>query len=149
TEGVPVGQNRHHAVEADHEMIAGSRYTVEAERNITGTVDVLKAFGAGGQFAFTFSLTGASTSAYTSGYDIVSDAKRAPRYEALSSFFDLQGAKLRVAFRRKADGAHAGTRFLLLTLVQVAFPIEDTPENEPGDPPGAFRTPPRLLPGSK
>ncbi|HSZ29654.1 MAG TPA: hypothetical protein VK784_07845, partial [Pseudonocardiaceae bacterium] len=148
TDGAAVGQKRHHAVETDHEMIAGSRYTVEAERNITGTVDVLKAFGATGQFTFTFSLTGTSAVSYTSGYDIVSDAKRAPRYEALSSYFDFLGAKLKVTVRRKADD-RGRTATLPLKAVRVAFPSETTPEKKPGDPPGAFRATPRLLPGSK
>ena len=46
TELTPVGQKRHHAVEADHEAQAGWRYQVENESDLTVTANVVTAFGA-------------------------------------------------------------------------------------------------------
>ncbi len=149
TEGTPVGQKRHHAVEADHEMIAGSRRNVEAERNLTGTADIMQAFGAGGIASLGLSLTGTSSLAYTGGYDIVSATKRAPRYEHDSAYFDFRGASLRTTVRLSTVVAPSRTRSLPLTAARIAFPLEVAPPKEPGDPPGAFRETPRVLPGSK
>jgi hypothetical protein len=149
TAPTPVGETEHHAVEADHEVIAGSRRTVEAERNLTGRVDITKAFGSGGLVAATISLTGTSTAAYTSGYDTVSAAKRAPRYEHESAYFDFRGASLRTTVHPELAARPPRTGRLPLSTVRAAFPLEVAPEKDLGDPPGAFRETPRTLPGSK
>ena len=149
TEGTPVGEKRHHAVEADHEVIAGSRRKVEAERNLTGTADMMKAFGLGGIASGTLSLTGTSTLSYTAGYDIVSAVKRAPRYEHESAYFDFRGASLRTTVSSMTPAGQARTSRIPLTTVRAAFPIEVAPLKEPDDPPGAFRETPRLVPDSK
>ena len=159
TERTPVGQKRHHAVEADHAMIAGSRRQGEAERNLTGTLDITQGFGASGVATAGPSLTGASAVSYNGGYDIVSATKRAPRYEHESAYFDFRGASLRTTVRLTAairtgrrlwpEIGRSRTRTLPLTSVRVAFPLEVAPLKEPDDPPGAFRETPRVLPGSK
>jgi hypothetical protein len=98
TELTPVGQKRHHAVEADQQTQAGWRLEIENERNLTVTANALTTFGAplrhplipieavaGG------SLAGTSSAQYVQGYDIVSATKRAPRFDGESAYFEFRG----------------------------------------------------------
>ena len=96
TEGTPVRQQRHHPVEAEKEWQAFLRRKVENQRAITGIVDAVTPSGPAGLLAtFSAALTGTVTTSYTTGYDIVSAAKRIPRYEHKSAYFDFSGARLR------------------------------------------------------
>ena len=160
TEGTPVGQKRHHQVESEKEYIATLRRLVENERNVTAILDAVTPFSAKGLLATaSIALTGTSTTSYTTGYDIVSDAKRAPRYEHESAYFDFRGAVLRTTvYPARPSGLpsllparlpHPGRIRAVPLTVRAAFPIEVAPPKEAGDPPGAFREMPRELPGSK
>ena len=133
---------------------------MENERDITGTVSAVTPFGPAGLLAtFSAALTGTVTTSYTTGYDIVSAAKRIPRYEHKSAYFDFSGATLRTTVYRPrpagmlsmlpARRGHPGRSRTRELKARAAFPIENTPPKSPGDPPGAFRETPRVLPGSK
>ncbi len=160
TEGTPVRQQRHHPVEAEKEWQAFLRRTVALDRSVAGAIDVLTPSGGAGLLAtFSAAISGTASTSYTTGYDIVSAAKRIPRYEHKSAYFDFSGARLRTT----VYGARpAGMLSMLPGLrgrpgrshtrelkARAAFPIENTPPKRPGDPPGAFRETPRELPDSK
>ena len=156
TELTPVGQKRHHAVEADHQMQAGWRHEAGNERDIAVTANALVAFGAPlrhphlpFQATVGGTLTGSSTASYTQGYDIVSGTKRAPRFEGESAYFDFRGAWLRTTIRQAGQPTPPDQPGEVRLTARMAFPEEVAPLKQPGDPAGAFREQPRLLPGSR
>ncbi len=160
TEGTPVRQQRHHPVEAEKEWQVFLRRKVGNQRAITGIVDAVTPSGPAGLLAtFSAALTGTVTTSYTTGYDIVSAAKRIPRYEHKSAYFDFSGARLRTTVyparpaghlsMLPARRGHPGRSRTTELKARAAFPIENTPAKGPDDPPGAFRETPRVLPGSK
>jgi hypothetical protein len=150
TELTPVGQKRHHAVEADHQMQGGTRITVENERNLTVTGNAMWHVGKMPLKEFeTFvggSLTGTSTKQNAEAVANVSATKRAPRFEGESAYFDFRGASLRTAIRQRDQADRTGG---LELTARMAFPEEVAPLKQPGDPAGAFREQPRTLPGSR
>ncbi len=151
TERTPVGQKRHHAVEADHQNTTGWRREIENERNVTVTANALTPFGAlphrAWQARAGASLTGTSSSKHTQGFDIVSATKRAPRFEGMTAYFEFLGASLRLTV---TEAGPADRAYTLDLAARMAFPEEVAPLKAKGDPPGAFRPEPRKLrPDSK
>ena len=150
-EPVPIGTKRHHAVEADQQAEASVRRGAGSDHGLTVTLNALAPFGSLLPDAFSLTLGGAvsgsSGASYTNGHDVVTAAKRAPRYEHLSAYFDFPDASLRVVVSGGA-AAPLPARVTRLTA-RAAFPEETAPAKSPGDPPGAFRDPPRALPGSR
>ena len=149
TEGTPVGQKRHHAVEAEHELIAGSRRTVEAERNLTGTVDVTKLVGAGGSPPWACPSPGPAPlpipAAMTS-----SQTPSAPRGTNTSRPTSIS-LERRCGPRSVRGGPfpNPGRRVPAPRRRDPPSPSKWPRLTEPGDPPGAFRETPRVLPDSK
>ncbi len=114
----------------DLRVMGGSRRTVEHERNITGIVDLRTPFRAAG---LATALTGTSTLTYVTGHDIVSDAKRAPRFRACDGVFRFPGGVAAGDGKPGDGGSRTGVRML---TARAAFPIEVTPPKADGDPPG-------------
>jgi hypothetical protein len=152
----PVGQKRHGAVEADHEVISGIRRVVASDRalDVTGSTDLVLGPAPGGALPFTASVTagGASATTVTTGSDVVSAAKRFPMVRGRTAYFDFPETALTTRVRlagssgpwqvgtlplRDAGGARAG------------FPEELAPAKLRDDPPGAFRPVPRTLPDTQ
>jgi len=139
SEGIPIGTNRHHAVEADQQTEYGSRRTYGSTRTFSVTGNALTPFGAlpGKAWAVTLGavLLGSSGVEYESGAELVTAVKRAPRYEGMTAYFDLPGAGLLTTV---VGGAAAAPRSGRTDLTaRAAFPEELAPEKAAGDPPGA------------
>ena len=153
-ENRPVGDIEHGAVEADHEVIAGSRRTVASGRELSVAADVKTPFGALPRKVFAVTagaaLTGASSSTFTSGSDTVSAAKRFPVSHGGTAYFDFPGAALTTRIRPAGrPGPEQAGRLPLNGGARAGFPEEFAPVKQPGDPPGAFRAVPRTLPRAR
>ncbi len=148
-EGTPSGELVHSAVEAGHEIISGTRTTVSNQRQLTATADANPA-GAGTAKVLTVggSISGTSGTSYTSGYDIVSAAKRMPLVGGLSVYFDFPGATLRTRIARLRNTPRPPHEGAMPISVRASFPEEMAPRKRNGDPPGVFRDPPRTLRGA-
>ena len=150
TEGVPIGSKRHHAVEADQQLVSGTRREVASNRSVTLTANALTPFGAVPHRAWSATaggaISGSSSVSYENGSDVVSAAKRAPRYEGLSAYFDFPSASIQAVVTGGGQMERVGRTDV---TVRLAFPEEIAPEKDANDPPGAFRDPPRQLPTSR
>ncbi len=153
-EGLPIGAKRHHPVEGETQVSSGTRRTVGNAR--TGTLNFNVAtpsgFLPGGAWSVNagVAVTGVSTVDYTSGSDIVTAIKLAPRYEHLSAYFDFPMASIQTVV---TGGATQGRRLGRADLTaRAGFPEEIAPvkhADDPTAPDGAFRDTPRVLPGSR
>jgi hypothetical protein len=146
--GYPVGTKRHHAVEADQQLVTGTRRGETSSRSATVSVNALVPFGhlPRGAWSATLGagLTGSSSVSYENGADNVVAVKRAPRFEGLTSWFDFPTASLQT-FVTQGRFERTGRTDI---AARVAFPEELAPAKNAQDPPGAYRDQPRTLPGS-
>lgn len=143
-----IATKRHHAVEADQQAELSVRIGTGPDRSASATLDVLNLLGpreaAPSSVRVEVTPSAGTSAEYVHGYDVVTAAKRAPRYEHQSAEF-LVPSVLRV---RVADGAGEPRERRTSLTARFAFPEEICPVKRPGDPPGAYREPPRTMPGA-
>ena len=143
--GYPVGTKRHHAVEADQELVTSTRRTATSSRLFSLSGNALIPFGhlPGAAWSATVGagLTGSSSVSYENGLDGVVAVKLAPRYEGLSAWFDFPTASIQTFV---TEGPLERTGRTDITA-RAAFPEELAPVKTPQDPPGAYREQRRTL----